>query len=91
MGPCGSGKTYTRISRPKESFYSVTNRKDLVEKIVPFFEENGLQTIKKRSFLRFKKVLNICEKQKNDNPLTIQDINELNNIISDFTGKRPIK
>ncbi len=87
----GCGKTYTRISRPKESFYSVTNRKDLVEKIVPFFEKNGLQTIKKHSFLRFKKVLNICEKQKNDNPLTIQDFNELNNIISDSTGKRPVK
>lgn len=84
----GCGKTYTRISRPKESLYSVSNRKDLVEKIVPFFEENKLQTIKQHSFLRFKKVLNICMKK---NPLTKQDINELNSTLKDVTGKRPVK
>ena len=84
----GCGKTYTRISRPKESLYSVSNRKDLAEKILPFFEENKLQTIKQHSFLRFKKVLNICMKK---NPLTKQDINELNSILKDVTGKRPVK
>ena len=84
----GCGKTYTRKSRPKESLYSVSNRKDLVEKIVPFFEENKLQTIKQHSFLRFKKVLNICMKK---NPLTKEDINELNSALNDVTGKRPVK
>lgn len=66
--------------------YVVSNKKDLANKIIPFFDSNELQTIKQISFLRFKKALNICI---NNKPLS--NIEELNSILSDNTGKRPKK
>ena len=68
--------------------FAVHNKTDLANKIIPFFESNELQTIKKFSFYKFKKALEICMMNK---PLLSKDIEELNSILSDKTGKRPIK
>ena len=37
---------------PEQSYFIVNKKKDLTEKILPFFETNKLQTIKQLSFLR---------------------------------------
>lgn len=66
----------------------MTNKKDLAEKIIPFFEKNELQTIKQYSFLKFKKVFNIF---KNNKIISPEHFKELNNILSDQSGKRPKK
>jgi len=75
-------------TRPQDAFYVVTNKKDLAEKIIPFFDKNELQTIKQYSFLKFKKVFNIFKDNKIISP---EHSEELNNILSDQTGKRPKK
>jgi hypothetical protein len=68
--------------------YVVSNKKDLVNKIIPFFENNELQTVKKYSFFRFKKALEICIKNK---PLLASNIEELKSILLEQLGKRPKK
>jgi hypothetical protein len=68
--------------------FVVNNKKDLVNKIIPFFEVNELQTIKKHSFFRFKKALEICTINK---PLLSSHIEELKSILLEQIGKRPKK
>jgi len=68
--------------------FVVNSKKDLINIIIPFFEVNELQTIKKYSFLRFKKALEICITNK---PLLKSHIDELKNILSETTNKRPKK
>jgi hypothetical protein len=59
--------------------FTVNNRKELQSKIIPFFENNELQTIKKYSFLRFKKALDICLNNKVLMPIHFQELEELKN------------
>ena len=40
--------------------FVVRNKQEIATKIIPFFESNELQTIKKFSFIKFKKALDIC-------------------------------
>lgn len=82
----GCGNVFTD-NRGRGQFY-VNNKKDLFNKIIPFFEENELQTIKKYSFLKFKKALDICI---NNKPLLPNHIEELEFLLKDKTGKRPKK
>lgn len=65
--------------------FVVNNKKDLLEKILPFFEVNELQTIKQVSFLNFKKALNIC---LNNKPLQQIHIAELKSLKSNMTNNR---
>lgn len=82
----GCGHVFT-LKKGGGVFY-VHNKQDLQEKIIPFFEEHKLQTIKKFSFLRFKRALEICKSNKY---LLENHIQELKNILLDQTGKRPKK
>lgn len=82
----GCGNVY--VDNREGGRFSIKNKKDLVNKIIPFFELNKLQTIKKYSFLRFKKGLEICITNK---PLLNTHINELKSILSETTNKRPRK
>lgn len=66
--------------------FAVHNKKDLLNKIIPFFENNELQTIKKHSFNKFKKALKLCTSQ---NLLPSRLYEELNILLSDNIGKRP--
>jgi len=68
--------------------FVVQNTQDLLTKIIPFFELNELQTIKKLSFYKFKKALEIFMTNK---PLLNRHFEELNSILSDMEGKRPTK
>lgn len=65
--------------------FVVNNKKDLLEKIIPFFEVNELQTIKQTSFLNFKKALAICLDNK---PLQEIHITELKSIKSNTSNNR---
>jgi len=49
---------YTLIKKVEE-FLQLIKKEDLVNKIIPFFELNELQSTKQYSFLRFKKALYI--------------------------------
>lgn len=80
----GCGNVFTN-NKGGGSFV-VSNKKDLMNKIIPFFEINQLQTIKQFSFLRFKKALDISTTNK---PLLPKDITELENLLLETTGKRP--
>lgn len=80
------GQVYT--GNEGQGRYYVSNRNDIINKIIPFFESNKLQTIKQYSFLKFKKALEICT---NNKPLLQNNIDELNLLLSDKTNSRPIK
>lgn len=82
----GCGNVFT--NEKGGGVFAVHNKQDLATKIVPFFESNELQTIKKLSFIKFKKALEICMLNK---PLLSQHIDELNKILTDQNGKRPQK
>jgi len=84
----GCGTVNSQKSKPNQSIYYVTNRKDLGNKILPFFETNKLQTIKQLSFLRWKKALNIC---LNNKPLLTKHMDQLKQLSLDISHKRPIK
>ena len=47
----GCGQVY--FNKNGVSSYYVNNKNDLINKIIPFFEKNELQTIKQQSYLRF--------------------------------------
>jgi hypothetical protein len=82
------GKIYTKIAENEKmsgKFY-VTNKEELVKKIIPFFETNQLQSVKKHSFLRFKRALEICI---NNKPLLPYHYEQLEAILSETEGKRP--
>lgn len=63
---CGSIVTNKRKDNHHESMlkYCVRSLKDLNQKIIPFFEENKLQTYKKNDFLIFKKIVQIVSAKK---------------------------
>jgi len=66
--------------------FVVNKQKDLLEKIIPFFEVNELQTIKQTSFFNFQKALHICV---NNKPLQEIHLAELKSLKSDKSNKRP--
>jgi hypothetical protein len=82
----GCGKIYT--NNKGRGYFYINDKKNLINKIIPFFELNELQTIKKNYFLRFKKVLEICTKNKTLLPVQIEEIRE---ILKNEKGKRPKK
>jgi hypothetical protein len=87
------GNIYTKIEvedngKMDGKFY-VSSKEELEwlrPKIIPFFETNQLQSIKKHSFLRFKRALEIC---LNNKPLLPSHYEQLEAILSETTGKRP--
>ena len=79
---CGNVFTNTRGG----GSFVVSNKKDLINKIIPFYEINELQTIKRFSFLRFKKALDISI---NNKPLLSKDIEEIKSLLSETSNKRP--
>lgn len=80
----GCGHVYT--NEKGGGRFAVSNKKELMDYIIPFFEANELQTIKKHSFLRFKKALKICIDNK---PLQPIHVKELKSLLLEKIGKRP--
>lgn len=62
---CGRLFINRRYDNHKEHLYRycVRNRKDLREKIIPFFEANPLKTTKKKHFEKFKLAIELMDKQ----------------------------
>ena len=57
--------------------YRVRNRKDLQEKVIPFFEKHQLKTKKNIQFKKFRKIL-LC--MENNEHLTMEGINKIRSI-----------
>ena len=66
--------------------FAVHNKQDLATKIVPFFESNELQTIKKYSFERFSRAILIANNKEIDN---ISKIKLIEKIALETENKRP--
>ena len=82
----GCGHVYTN-DEGRGNFY-VKDKKDLENKIIPFFSDYKLQTIKQYSFLSFKHALNICV---NNKPLLENHFEEITRLIEKDENKRPKK
>ena len=82
------GNIYTKIEEngKMDGKFYVSSKEELENKIIPFFETNQLQSIKKHSFLRFKRALEICT---NNKPLLPEHYEQLEEILAETTGKRP--
>ena len=63
---CGKVFINRRHDNHKENLYRycVRSIKDLREKIIPFFKENELKTLKKKNFQVFSKIIKLMEKQE---------------------------
>ena len=61
---CGNIYINRRYDNHREHLYRycVRSRRDLIEKIIPFFKENNLKTAKKEDFRRFCAILGEMEK-----------------------------
>lgn len=61
---CGRIYENRRHDNHKENLlrYCVRSRKDLLERIIPFFEKNPLRTAKREDFKKFKRILLLMEK-----------------------------
>ena len=88
----GCGNIYSQKSGRKEKWdrlykFCVRNRKDLLEKIVPFFQKYPLQTkSKQRDFEIFVKVLKKLEGKKR---LKIEHLREIAKLVSKMTHRKP--
>lgn len=76
---CGYLKpNHAKSYKDKSWVLIVKNRKDLEEKIIPFFEHHPLQSAKHQDFLIFKKVLAIIKEGKH---LKRKGFNEIVNLV----------
>lgn len=69
----GVGNIYVnhRYDNHKEHLYryTISKRSDLINRIIPFFEENKLKTSKKFDFELFTKCMTLIEKNEHTNPV----------------------
>lgn len=63
---CGKVFVNKRYDNHKENIYRycVRSKKDLIETIIPFFEENQLRTAKKKDFEIFAKIISMMNENK---------------------------
>ena len=54
--------------------FSVKRRKDLIDQVVPFFEENPLRTAKRADFEKFSSVLRMMERGEHLEPVGLRNI-----------------
>tara|TARA_R110001592_G_scaffold150202_2_gene375967 strand:- start:3312 stop:3728 length:417 start_codon:yes stop_codon:yes gene_type:complete len=74
-----------RNTKGKDSnimMYRVRAQKDLLEKIIPFFQKHELKSVKNINFKKFRKVLLIMEKSEHLTIEGIQKIHEIKNIMN---------
>lgn len=84
---CGKLYVNRRHDNHKENLYRYCVRSftDLEEKIVPFFEQNELQTAKRFDFEKFVKVLAIMRRKSHYTP---EGMKEIANIIQTMNRKK---
>ena len=64
--------------------YYVTNKKDIINNILPFFKKNKLKTIKKETYLNFIEAMDICKNRI----LSQSDLEKLHNLSQKNKNKR---
>ena len=75
---CGYLKpNHAKSLKDKSWVFIVKNRKDLKEKIIPFFKKNPLYTAKQQDFVIFTKVLEIIEQGKHLQKTGLKEILDL--------------
>lgn len=87
----GCGKVFLTQNKDSSSelfkgYYTVNRREDLINIILPFFNKNELQTIKKYSFERFSRAILIANNKEIDN---ISKIKLIEKIALETENKRP--
>ena len=85
---CGAIFVNNRYDNHKEAIYRycVRSIKDLEKVIIPFFENNLLQTSKLQDFLKFKSVLSLIEDKKH---LTLEGLEEIAKITQTMNHRKP--
>ena len=66
--------------------YVVYNRRDLLEKIIPFFEANQLRTAKAEEFRKFADILWMMERKEH---LTIDGLRRIAEIAQTMNHRKP--
>ena len=66
-----------RVNHGDRMAWRVRDRKQLLERIVPFFMRHSLKTKKKVDFLKFRKVLLLMEQGKHLTPEGLEDIRRI--------------
>jgi LAGLIDADG endonuclease len=66
--------------------YNVWNRRDLMERIVPFFEANPLRTAKQEEFLKFRTILWMMESRMH---LTMDGLRQVAEIQQTMNHRKP--
>jgi hypothetical protein len=84
---------YLKLNHPKSLkdkswVLIVKNRRELTEKIIPFFKKNPLYTVKQQDFVIFTKVLDIIEQGKHLSKDGFKEIIELVFSSQKITNKR---
>ena len=87
---CGNIFVNRRHDNHKENLYRycVRSIRDLREKIIPFFNENSLQTAKKHDFEVFKKAIKMMEENKH---LSMSGIKEIGKLSQRMNRKKPAR
>jgi hypothetical protein len=65
--------------------FVVTNFKDIIDKIIPFFDKYPIQGVKRLDFVNFKQVANLM---KNKAHLTKKGLDEIRSIKSKMNSRR---
>ena len=68
--------------------YRVRGHKNLLDKIIPFFEKHQLKTRKRVDFAKFRKVVLMMEKEEHLNPEGVQKIREIQKTMNSTTFLR---
>ena len=68
--------------------YRVRGHKNLLDKIIPFFEKHQLKTRKRVDFAKFRKVVLLMEKGEHLNPDGLEKIRQIKTIMNSTTFLR---
>ena len=68
--------------------YRVRGQKNLMEKIIPFFEKHSLKTRKRVDFAKFRKVVRMMETKEHLHPEGVQKIREIKETMNSTTFLR---
>jgi hypothetical protein len=85
---CGGVYLNRRHDNHKEDLlrYEVGARRDLVERIIPFFNQHQLRTTKKRNFEKFATIIDLMEKGHH---LTLNGLAEIASISQTMNHRKP--
>ena len=85
---CGRVGIYVRKDNHRWPLarWAVRSRRELTERIVPFFETNPLRTAKAGEFIRFARVLELMEARRH---LSVSGLSEIAHIVQQMNFRKP--